>query len=108
MSADYYIPSIDDYRINLNITYNLSRMLREAGYPPHDAMTGAPCSEAGGIARRTAERLKSDVEHFRQFEPKPDPVTGQQWGTVEWAIEFCDELAEACAANPTATIDTWL
>lgn len=107
MSADYYIsPECDcphpHGEINLNVTYNLSQMLAEAGFPGHKAMTGAPASEAAPIFARTAERIRANPDHFKQFEAE------NGWGDTKWALEFLDGMVEALALYPTAVIRTWL
>lgn len=106
MSADLWLEmdtggteptSITD---SVNVTYNLSGMLRAAGYPGHREMLGAPAVEAGGVFASVAQKLRSGDygEHV--------PTNG--WGTKEWAVEFCDAMAAQCAAHPKAFIGGWL
>jgi hypothetical protein len=108
MSADYYVlvdsggPTPVIAEDCLNITYNLTPMLVEAGFPGHRAMTDAPCTEAGGVFARTARRLRDDPERFKALNPP------NGWGTYEGAIEFCDRLADACSRHPKGRLDTWL
>jgi hypothetical protein len=108
MSADVWLvvdtggPEPAEVTEGRNITYNLSPMLREAGFPGHKAMQGAPASEAGGVYRSVAERLRSDPARYRLLNPS------NGWGTYEIAVEFCDLMASDCAANPKAQIAGWL
>lgn len=85
-----------------NITYNLTKMLSEAGFPGHRAMVGAPATEAGGVYRRTADRLLSDRAHFEQWNPE------NGWGDYDLAVQFCQAMARHCASHPKGTIDAWL
>lgn len=85
-----------------NVTYNLTPMLKAAGYPGHREMLGAPASEAGGVFRSVADRLRADAARFDAMNPP------NGWGTREWAIEFCDLMAAACAEHPKAVIGGWL
>lgn len=87
---------------SVNVTYNLTPMLRAAGYPGHEQMRGAPASEAGGIFRSVADRLRATPSAFVEFVPP------NGWGSVEWAIEFCDEMANECTRAPSAHIAAWL
>ena len=85
-----------------NVTYNLTPMLRAAGYPGHREMLGAPASEAGGVFRSVADKLRSDPGQFHAMNPP------NGWGTYELAIEFCDLMAADCAGHPKAVIGGWL
>jgi len=107
MSADYWL-QIDTggpepaTLASFNCTYNLGEMLRAAGFPEWDALTGAPASETGGMLRSVADKLRADPEQFKTYNPP------NGWGTYEGAIEFLNEFAAACAAHPKATIGSWL
>jgi hypothetical protein len=81
-----------------NITYNLGKMLRAAGFPSWDALIGAPAAETGGMLRKVAETLRADPERFREFNPP------NGWGDYEGAIGWCERFAAACARYPRATI----
>lgn len=108
MSADLWLeidtggPEPAEVSETFNVTYNLSGMLRAAGYPGHREMIGAPASEAGGVFLAVADRLRTSPDDFREHLPE------NGWGTVEWAVEFCDLMAKACAQHPAARIGGWL
>jgi hypothetical protein len=85
-----------------NVTYNLTAMLLAAGFPGHRAMEGAPASEAGGVYKFVADRLRADPAKYREMNPS------NGWGSYEGAIEFCDLMATDCSDHPKATIGGWL
>ena len=87
-----------DVYCNVNVTYNLSPMLRAAGLPPWESFKGAPASEAGGVFRSVAERLRAAPERFEALNPP------NGWGTYEGAVEALEQLAEVCAAHPRARL----
>lgn len=86
----------------VNVTYNLTAMLRAAGYPGHREMIGAPASEAGGVFRKVAETLRANPGQFAEHIPE------NGWGSLDWAAKFCEEMARDCAEHPKATIGGWL
>ncbi len=109
MSADYWLVidtgGEEPARLtdpSINCTYNLGEMLRAAGFPAWNALIDAPASETGGMLRAVADKLRSDPEQFKAYNPP------NGWGTYEGAIEFLDAFAAACAEHPKATIGGWL
>lgn len=85
-----------------NVTYNLTPMLRAAGYPGHREMVGAPASEAGDVFCKVAETLRANPPAFAEHIPP------NGWGSLEWAAEFCEVMARACAEHPAARVGAWL
>lgn len=109
MSADYWleikIPALPEpIRLceNLNVTYNLGPMLRAAGFPPWQALIGAPASETGGMLAGVRDELIRAPDKYRNY----NPTNG--WGTYEAALGFVARFAEECALNPEATVGGWL
>lgn len=90
----------EDHHINL--TYNLSPMLREAGFPGWDSLTGAPCSEVGGMLLRVATTLVNDPERFKKLNPE------NGWGTYEQAVGAMFGLAVMCKTHPECFFVTGL
>ena len=102
-SADCRCPGDGD----LNVTYNLSEMLRQPGLfkNGHRDLMHAPCSEAAGVADSALRRLQSDPEHFRQWNPE------NGWGDYEGAVRFVTSLRDLCASwshVPGARLEGWL
>lgn len=109
MSADFWleikIPALPEpikLCETINVTYNLGKMLRAAGFPPWDALIGAPASEAGGMLQSVADELVRAPDKYRKFNPP------NGWGNYEGALEFVTRFAAECALNPEATIAGWL
>lgn len=87
---------------SVNLTYNLTAMLREAGFPGWKAIVGAPCSESGGMFARVAATLAADPDRFRAFNPE------NGWGCYEDALGAMEHLATLCANHPDAHFGGWL
>lgn len=108
MSADYWLtidtggPEPATVAEIRNVTYNNGPVLRAAGFPDWHALIEAPASEAAGMLRSVADKLRSDPEQFKAY----DPPNG--WGGYEDAIDFVEDFAAKCAAHPRATIGGWL
>jgi hypothetical protein len=109
MSADYWLaidaggtePAV--VTETRNITYNLGKMLRAAGFPPWRDLIGAPASEAAGMLDGVARQLVSDKARLvAGFTPD------NGWGDWQQALDFVTELREDCRTNPRATIGGWL
>ena len=108
MSLDIYVSSpkcphcgADEHdNVNINITYNLSKTWRAAGFDD------AACD--GGLAvaiipnvRESLATLKADPDRFRSMNPS------NGWGTYEGLIDALQRLLEACERHPNATMSTW-
>lgn len=87
---------------SVNLTYNLSPMLYEAGFPGWQAIVGAPCSESGGMFHRVAATLAADPERFKAFNPE------NGWGKYEDALGAMEHLAKLCVNHPDAHFGGWL
>jgi hypothetical protein len=77
---------------DLNITYNLTPMLREAGLFPnaHRDLWHAPCAEVAGVADAALRRLESDPARFRELNPP------NGWGSYEGAVDWVRRLRDLC------------
>lgn len=99
MSADYWLETPNCHgEHSWNVTYNLGKMLRAAGFPEWRALADTPAVEAGGMLRKVADTLKADPDRFREFNPP------NGWGDFEGAVEFLESFATGCAEHPEATI----
>jgi hypothetical protein len=87
---------------SVNLTYNLTPMLREAGFPGWKALVGSPCVEAGGMLQKVAATLASDPQRFKAFNPE------NGWGNYELALGAMEHLAKLCANHPLAKFGGWL
>jgi hypothetical protein len=110
VSADYWL-SIDTggdepARItdpSFNVTYNLGPMLRAAGFPAWEALRGAPASEAAGVLKGVAGKLREDRAHLvAEFSPS------NGWGDWDLALKFVEQFRDACTEHPKAVIEAWL
>jgi len=81
-----------------NITYNLGKMLRAAGFPAWEALRGAPASETGGMLAKVADTLEGNPDHFKTFNPP------NGWGDYDGCVRWVQDFADACASYPRATI----
>lgn len=103
MSADYWLETDNCHaHHSVNVTYNLGKMLREAGHPEWQALKGAPASEVAGVMDAVARTLRSDPDRFRAFNPP------NGWGTYEGAIEYAEAFRDMCSEHPEATVAAWL
>lgn len=105
MSASYWLqidtggPEPATVADDIGVTYNLTPMLRAAGFPGHKALAGGPASEAAGMLGEVSRRLLADRERLiAEFTP------ANGWGNWENAHEFICQLRDACEAHPRATI----
>lgn len=87
---------------DVNLTHNLTPMLRAAGFPGWRAFEGAPASESAGVFAKVAAGLRANPERFRAMNPP------NGWGTYEGALEVMERLRDLCARHPKATIGAWL
>ena len=107
MSLDIYVREPDcehcghkGASTNINITYNLGRMWRAAGFDDAACDEG----EAGEIVHMielAIANLRADPERFRAM----NPANG--WGTYEGLIDALDLLRAACTAHPNGRLSTW-
>jgi len=111
MSADVWIEREacatcgrgEDRADDMNLTYNLTPMLRAAGMPPWRDFMGMRARAAGAIWQRVVDELRSDRERFEAMNPP------NGWGSYEQAVEVLTRFAAAClAAGPNDKIGGWL
>ena len=103
MSADHWLvmdtggdEDAEIHGTQLNITYNLTPMLREAGYPGHREIIG---QEAGSLVEMFG-MLTSKLEDPSLDRLNPSNGWGDRLGAVGWARAF----AEVCASHPKARV----
>lgn len=90
--AEYGLP------YQLNYTYNMWRMWKEAGL---SSLNNLDSMEAGYVAGGLAEvvaRLEGDPDHFRTF----NPANG--WGNYEGGLEFLRSIVKMCKDHPRAIL----
>lgn len=105
MSADWSVAAHKDgcqrgddcncpYAGDLNVTYNLTPMFREAGLFPstHQDLQGAPCAEVAGVADAAIRRMEADPERFKALNPP------NGWGDYDGALRFLRNLRDLCAS----------
>ncbi|MBT0771735.1 hypothetical protein KIH74_22535 [Kineosporia sp. J2-2] len=85
-----------------NLTYNLSGMIRRAGFIGWQNLMGMVAAEAEPMLRKTVENLRSDPAEYRPLNPS------NGWGTYEDAIEVLEAMAGDCARHPKAVYGGWL
>lgn len=105
MSADHWLEAdlggsepAEIAGTDLNITYNLSRMLAEAGYPGHREIAGQQAGPLAEMFGMVASRLREDPDRFDQFAPE------NGWGDRHGAIVWAESFAALCARYPRAVI----
>lgn len=101
----HHTHSFEDYEYyyDANITHNLGTMADEAGiykclWRP-DAINITQAKELIEPLREGLEKLKSNPEHYKQFDAK------NGWGTYEDFVPWVEDYLEACEEHPEATIE---
>lgn len=107
-----------------NLTYNLNRMLWEAGWqwPPDETgglstapqtslpnqgvwstkyLNGARMSDLGEKVLLVVTNLRERPEHFKQWNPP------NEWGSYDNALEVFEDFLAAIQAHPDATLGTF-
>jgi hypothetical protein len=87
-------------RLNVNITYNLSQMWREAGFDDRACDAG----RAGDIVPNVKEAIATLRASPARFEAM-NPENG--WGSYGGLIIALEELLRACEAHPDYELSTW-
>ena len=111
MSADLWIkfPACEtcgrgeDADTELNITYNLSRMLREAGFNGWDWCRDKPAPQVGTHMLDVLDRMTADPDHWRAMSPP------NGWGDYDRCLQGrMRRFAEACVAAKAGVIEASL
>lgn len=111
MSADLYLiratchtPGRSDESEDLNITYNLSAMLKEAGFEGWSWCTNKPAVIVGRHMIAILNRMQEDPERWRAMNPP------NGWGDYDKCLQGrMRAWAEvAAAAGPDDKVGTWL
>lgn len=108
MSADVWLVidtgGPDPARVTdtVNVTYNLSPMLRAAGFVGWDELCGMGAAESLPMLRETLRALTEDPERFEVHTPP------NGWGTRDWAVEAFTRLVADAEAHPLARWAGWL
>lgn len=92
MSASLWFEGGSCEHTGHDITYNLSRMLSEAGYAGHQEVIGWPARKLGRHLLRVHLELASLPDFYRTF--NPENGWGDYAGCVEWTrrIGICATL----------------
>ena len=101
MSYDFEIGPAE-YRHDIwerNITYNLGKMFRRAGFHPHFC-AGRTVKELRPVVTDALCVLRDNPDYFRKLNPPIDPDTGQRWGDYAGAVEFLQELLRYLSGAP--------
>jgi hypothetical protein len=87
---------------SFNLTYNLSPMLRAAGFPGWREVVDRKASEVAPIFREVHSTLTREPAKFYEHNPR------NGWGSYEDAVVVIGGLADACEAHPDAIVKGWL
>jgi hypothetical protein len=103
MSLDVYLVQMQPTEVyGSNITHNLNKMARESGL--YQALW---CPEELGVVtawelipylREGLKSLKSDPEHYEQFNPP------NGWGSYGDLVRFTEQYLDACIKNPDSQV----
>lgn len=92
-----------------NLTYNLSPMLRAAGFPGWQESVGTEAEVQPVTAKRVIpvfesvlSELRAHPEKFREMNPP------NGWGSYEVAVEVFADFVEKVKPHPDATVGSWL
>ena len=112
MSADVWILTnpcdtcghSDQQGAEVNITYNLSGMLREAGFCGWRDLVGMKALDAGLHLIEVLDGMREDPQRWRAMNPP------NGWGDYDKCLQGrLRDFAERCLdAGPTDTIGGWL
>lgn len=111
MSADLWIefPACEscgrgeDTTTELNVTYNLSGMLREAGFNGWDWCRGKPAPQVGAHMLAVLDGMATDPDRWRAMNPP------NGWGDYDRRLQGRMRLfAEKCVAAKAGVIGAWL
>ena len=86
--------------LDVNITYNVGRMLRRAGMHPN-IINGMKVSEAYPIVSNGVAVMEDNPDYFRMF----DAVNG--WGTYETTLKAVVEIGRALYQADNDDIVRW-
>lgn len=125
MSADWWLEEdgVPLWGDGWNLTYNLNRMLWEAGWrwpyengepstapqsslpnfgvwPP--ALQGMRVSDLGEKVLFVVTQLRERPDHYKQWNPP------NEWGNYDQALEVFESFLAAIEAHPNATIGMWI
>lgn len=93
-----------------NLTYNLTPMLKAAGFPGWSEVVSERRSDGllptGAntvpIFEAVLAELRANPEKYRAMNPP------NGWGTYEGAVEVFADYIEKVGPHPDATVDSWL
>lgn len=96
----------DVLTLDRNYTWNLSSFFSIFGVHPYQDMRGKQAAEVDALITTAFGLIQQhDLEALHEkYDPKPDPVTGEQWGDVEGAIEFLHDIQADCRAFPRGLV----
>ena len=87
----------------LNITYNLSSMLRAAGFHGWSWCTGKPAPEVGRHMLAVLDGMQTDPDRWRAMNPP------NGWGDYDQCLQGrMRDFANACVRATTGVIGAWL
>lgn len=81
-----------------NITTNINRMLREAGFPSWQMLDGLSADVVGLLMGRAVIELGKDPQRYRALQPD------NGWGTYEGLIEWMREVLAVLDRHPTGIV----
>lgn len=88
---------------NINVTYNLSPMLRKCGWKwDRERLDGKKAADIAEAVEATLIKLKADPEKFREMNPP------NGWGTYDGLVEQWERFSRAVAHYPDAIVGTSL
>lgn len=112
MSADVWIEKTacpccgrgESRGAELNITYNLSRMLKDAGFVGWATLVGMPAQDAGRHILEVLDSMAADPQKWRSMNPP------NGWGDYDKCLQgrMRSWAWECVEAGPTDRIGGWL
>ncbi len=108
MSADVWLvidtggPEPARLTETVNVTYNLTPMLREAGFVGWDELRKLGARDSLPMLRETLRALNEDAARLEAYAP------ANGWGSRAWAVEAFTRMVADAEAHPLARWDGWL
>ena len=89
-----------------NLTYNLSRMLGEAGFAGWSAVVGNDIAATGRSVTAAMEPVLAELKRDPAKYKAMNPANG--WGSYDQAVRVISECLDVLRTNPDAVVSSWL
>ena len=105
MSYDFVVqaPDVQYEPFEYNLTYNLGKMLRRAGFHPN-LMAGMTVKQLRPVVTEALIVMRDNPDYFKQLNPPIEEATGKRWGDYDGAVKFLSALLRYLTGAPETYI----